>query len=294
MKLYKYLAPGRLQVLRGCMIRYTQPGALNDPFEVRPHVAAIASRDDAIQMLLQMLPEESRRMHGLLSADRQAALSVGAIENLVKADLSESDSEIINRINGFAPFVQDLLRPKLDGLLGMLCLSEVSDSLLMWSHYGNEHCGFVIGFDADHPYFDDRRGPQDELRHLRRVNYRQDRPSGQLSEFDGADILLVKSTHWSYEQEWRIMRALREAKETIPADPYPISLFPFPPEAVVEVILGARMEHGTRRETLDLLTQDERWKHVHVLQAIPDEQRFQLRFQTLSPGRGGSCEGAPR
>lgn len=37
--------------------------------------------------------------------------------------------------------------------IGMLCLTEKEDNLLMWSHYAQNHEGFVIGFDTDHEFF---------------------------------------------------------------------------------------------------------------------------------------------
>ena len=41
--------------------------------------------------------------------------------------------------------------------IGILCLSEVRDSILMWGHYTDSHQGFVIGFDSDQPFFSNRR-----------------------------------------------------------------------------------------------------------------------------------------
>lgn len=35
LKLYKYLLPDRVEILQNCLTRYTPPGALNEPFEMR-------------------------------------------------------------------------------------------------------------------------------------------------------------------------------------------------------------------------------------------------------------------
>ena len=43
MVLYKYLAPSRTDVLGNCLIRFTQPAAFNDLFDLRPNYAAPAS-----------------------------------------------------------------------------------------------------------------------------------------------------------------------------------------------------------------------------------------------------------
>ncbi len=36
---------------------------------------------------------------------------------------------------------------------GLLCLSEISDDILMWSHYTRNHTGLVVGFQGSHSFF---------------------------------------------------------------------------------------------------------------------------------------------
>ena len=55
--------------------------------------------------------------------------------------------------------------------IGMLSLSEVHDSHLLWSHYASAHRGFVIEFDTDNKFFNKRRSENDELNYLRKVIY---------------------------------------------------------------------------------------------------------------------------
>jgi hypothetical protein len=54
--------------------------------------------------------------------------------------------------------------------LGALCLTERADDHLMWVHYGQNHAGFVVGFNARSSFF------TDDGRILRKVTY-QERPS---------------------------------------------------------------------------------------------------------------------
>ncbi|WP_186451217.1 hypothetical protein [Sporomusa sp. KB1] len=42
--MHKYLAPDRIDVLRNCMVRYTQPEAFNDLFEDKPYIAKITKK----------------------------------------------------------------------------------------------------------------------------------------------------------------------------------------------------------------------------------------------------------
>jgi len=44
-------------------------------------------------------------------------------------------------------------RFKLRARLGVLCLTERPDNHLMWVNYARNHTGFVLGFDANAPFF---------------------------------------------------------------------------------------------------------------------------------------------
>jgi len=54
MILYKYCGPARLDVLQRERIRFTQPAALNDPFELRPYFDQIAPDDAILRHLASM------------------------------------------------------------------------------------------------------------------------------------------------------------------------------------------------------------------------------------------------
>mgnify|MGYP005999854177 CR=1 FL=1 len=43
MKLFKYLQPARIDVLKNKSIRFSQPSAFNDPFEFKPVISTVAS-----------------------------------------------------------------------------------------------------------------------------------------------------------------------------------------------------------------------------------------------------------
>ena len=92
--------------------------------------------------------------------------------------------------------------------MGITCLSELDDSLLMWAHYANNHCGMCVEY---------------ELMEINRqlkftpipIVYSEDRACiGSLNPVTvGRDTtkvflesLTAKSSEWSYEKEWRIIR----------------------------------------------------------------------------------------
>ena len=53
MPLFKYIRPERIDVIEQLEIRFTQPDALNDPFELRPHFESIVAETDVLAHLPQ-------------------------------------------------------------------------------------------------------------------------------------------------------------------------------------------------------------------------------------------------
>ena len=49
MFLYKYVTAERVSVLRNGLVRFTQPQALNDPFEIKPNIAKIFEQSELEQ-----------------------------------------------------------------------------------------------------------------------------------------------------------------------------------------------------------------------------------------------------
>lgn len=239
MILFKYLQPARLDVLKRRRIRFTQPGDFNDPFEFRPKIREVAS-DAEVQEYVekhfeQLVDEELAKYGALTQLARPADL---------KGLLVKQKSMLPALFQLLGPAAIQSLSPMIDGYLnlnvGILCLSEVRDSILMWGHYTDNHQGFVVGFDADHPFFSKRRSDADEFGILRRVDYTSQRPQVTLSDTSSPAWFQTKSEHWSYEKEWRVVRVLSEAEQRIDRSPFPICLFEFAPDSIREIIVGMR------------------------------------------------------
>lgn len=94
--------------------------------------------------------------------------------------------------------------------MGITCLSEVPDSLLMWSHYANNHRGFCVSYNllALNQKLQFSAIP---------VLYTQERVCLRSIPLDQGALnketmsifiqsLTSKSPEWSYEKEWRIIR----------------------------------------------------------------------------------------
>lgn len=239
MILYKYLQPARVDLLKHNRIRFTQPGDFNDPFEFRPRIREVASEAE-----VQRYVEE----HFEQLVDEELAKYGALIQLLPQTDLrgllTKQKAMLPALFRLLEPAAIRRLSPMIDGFLnlnvGLLCLSEVRDSILMWGHYTDNHQGFVVGFDSDHPFFSKRRSDKDEFGFLRRVDYNPQRPHVTLTDTTSTAWFSTKSDQWSYEKEWRIVRVLSETDHRIDRSPFPICLFEFAPDAVLEIIVGMR------------------------------------------------------
>ena len=87
----------------------------------------------------------------------------------------------------------------------VVCLSEVYDSILMWSHYAQNHTGFCIEYDFEENNMFYKR--------LYPVKYTTDRYAISKADMSHSNTRWIykticsKSDVWSYEKEWRIVTA---------------------------------------------------------------------------------------
>jgi len=223
--LYKYVdITGLKRILQGS-VRFTQPSAFNDPFELLPEVVV---PNDA--------GEKQLRFSFDVRAQRRQP-PPGAL-NEVPDGCQASDAmsrDIVQQFNG---------------LIGILCLSRVSDSLLMWSHYADQYAGAVVEFDGSHEFFD---GQVD-------VEYRPLRPMRDVDAYISPPEpipvaeLCAKSEQWKYEQEVRVIRSLADCeKGSIGPRGFPVYTQRLPPECIKSATLGERTPVTEQRAIYDAL-----------------------------------------
>lgn len=114
---------------------------------------------------------------------------------------------------------------------GILCMSGSWQQPLLWSHYGDRHCGLCLGFDAADDSFV-------------KVSYVSERPAlaafgcRDIAELDDAAFLHMvysKFDAWAYEDEYRSVCGLGERDEVSG-----LCFVPFSEQLILrEVIVGA-------------------------------------------------------
>lgn len=312
MLLYKYVTPDRIDILEKGLIRFTQPLCFNDPFEVFPAVEAFLKPGkekelaSLISANIKSNPNESKKTWDEEIIKYQNMFHVD-FTNLLPAELGlamvdqhvESLTNlIVNQLNIKAKtsFLHTI-RQKMNTDMGILSLSEKPDNLLMWAHYTNAHRGFVLGFNADHSFFDQRLNQDDLIRHVSKVKYSYERP--QISFFDPtadpkdfftnifANFCLTKSQDWAYEQEWRMIMLLKNAAYIKEHPSGNIFLFSLPADCIQAVILGGMIDEKDKHHIHAIIAQSDHYSHIVIKQAQIDPNHFRVNItSTITERRG--------
>jgi hypothetical protein len=88
-------------------------------------------------------------------------------------------------------------KSKLSKANGLLCFSEDKYNPVQWAHYADNHKGVCLGFEI----------PEEDLRKVKYVSERLARET--LDQPDcNEKLLTTKFSHWSYEQERRLILEL--------------------------------------------------------------------------------------
>lgn len=278
MRLYKYFHPDRVDVLERAQLRFSPPHAFNDPFDLKPNIQGFASREYWNAAFREALPKIVQEQYAELPEEVRARVSVEIIQALIGTKASTMEQEGFDLAQFVAPNLRSVMETKLEELIGIFCLTEKPDNLLMWAHYADSHQGFVVEFDGADSYFNQRRSEDDEFCHVRKVKYSDKRPTLSLSEIESLDTFLTKSLDWEYEQEWRMLMPLSMANRTIKGMPIDIHLFEFPRRIVKAVILGSRANESLKRRITDILKGSKEYDHVRVRQAQIDREEFKVNI----------------
>jgi hypothetical protein len=269
MSLYKYVPPERLDILKNLRVRFTQPGAQNDPFEFQPLVRRFRQPEKSGRALAAQYDQEfDRKLDPTLKEFiRRFPACVASIRELglVKADaLAEKAA-------------REEIFQELNQRVGILSLSEVPDSFLMWWRYASGLSGFVYEFDDKHPWFWAKSEDKDDTHELRKVTYVDLPSSPYLTELSALEVLYSKRMVWAYEKEWRIIRPLVESSQRIGED---VHLFAMPPAALTGIVVGSAANGESFRELARVLAGNPELAHLRIGCAhhVPSEQAVHIEF----------------
>ena len=123
--------------------------------------------------------------------------------------------------------------------IGIYCMTERKDSILMWSHYARWHTGFCLELQTDDPLFSQVHPVKyPDTGELPCVNLLT--PSWDKLVSLSAEGLLTKAREWAHEREWRIIDLTSG-----------VEIRRFPPRLLRGGILGCKVVDEDRQRIVD-------------------------------------------
>jgi hypothetical protein len=287
--LYKYVRPERLEVIEKLEFRFTQPGALNDPFELHPRFEALISEAEVLANLAATpidLGPMLREAYAMLPEEQRLRMPFESVASIVgsymatdeaRSTMSATILALFKLMRDGAPQLRERIYDALNNNVGILSLSEVPDDAVMWAHYADNHRGMVLGFDEQHAFFNRRRSQNDEFYFLRRVLYADVAPAPSMLALDGDAVFVTKGKQWAYEREWRMLAPLRDATRSLKVGEDVVYLYTFPSEALTAIVFGALATPTLEVRVRDALRSSPSLGHVHLSRAVLDLDNQRVR-----------------
>lgn len=187
--LYKYRdwsKENHRRIIEENEIYFTSPKDFNDPFDCRiaPNITQL--NDEEIKKFI-----DKTIIQNFSDFDRKGF----DIEKLIAQRTIDLTS---NKIEEQRRFEEETFK-KQDLHFGIFSLSKRWDSILMWSHYANNHSGICIGFYAEE---------LEKIASLNPVAYSNKFPIISALEFETLESMIpsiyTKAKDWNYEKEYRL------------------------------------------------------------------------------------------
>lgn len=301
MKLYKYVTSDRIDILTKGEIRFTQPFAWNDPFELKPFY-----QDHKPKNIWKQFSSVAKKYE-----------QIDKLDTITEAKFKEYEKEVSNFEKERKRITKDEIYNYINRNILGLSLTEDKDNLLMWSHYSSEHSGFVIEFDTDNDFF------KNNNRYLFKVTCNHNRPivkteefatliSGvysslgehkKLSQKDYKKIseIFRKSIEWEYEKEWRLLTTVDKAKnfkkikkdinviklgnsginDTDYCTDY-VALFNIHPSCIKGIYCGKRMKTKEVRKLYFLIKYNASFSHIKLQCSEIDDKYYKLNYRDVT------------
>ncbi|MFH1007646.1 MAG: DUF2971 domain-containing protein [Candidatus Latescibacterota bacterium] len=245
--LYKYCRCNRYNedIILGGEFYLSRPSTFNDPFDCRGPIR-LEGTDEELRVFLRdrVLPLQD--------------LPTEKVEPTLDK-LFASGRANWYRSAEFAAQMTAKFREHME----VLCLSQVRDDIVMWSHYADHHRGVCFGFSTEH---------SDLLQSAEKVQYSMSFPVLNALRTNEKDIhrgfFGTKFITWKYEKEWRVVRAATEAQR-----------YAFPPGTIKEVTFGSRISNDDQRRLILML--HFRGTQLQYFRAVEHPEEYKLQIIPL-------------
>lgn len=267
MRLFLYLAPQQLDVLRYARLHFLAVGEEDCPYQNNAPIIKQAqpriSEADFQKELKRQFQQLPAQVKGLISWDKfvQGAL----------AKRPQIEAQLKKRIAGKPP---QLPNPEVYQQLASLSLSSRPDNPLLWERKAARHQGFVLELDTAHSGFKTKK----QL--LKPVIYGAERPQADHPK-QPFPTLFYKPKEYAAEEEIRLIRPLDEAQgNQTSSNGKQVYFYSFSPKSLISLTLGANCTDETKEQLNKILTYDIKYKPGKPLrQVLLDPYNFKLHIK---------------
>jgi Zn ribbon nucleic-acid-binding protein len=266
MIIYKYrTADLAKKILQNATIKVTAASEFNDPFELSP---TIDPKSFTPAIVREMLLHDHIIQEFYIQEGGRLSFPQFLREYRKPANLSRRVQKFVSKAEQNAEVLRTGFAERFDRHHRLFCASKKPDSILMWSHYADEHKGCVVGFDSDRP-------PFSELKEwFVEVDYRDEKipftydPRNKAWHKGMLAVTKTKHTGWAYEDEVRTI---------FPGDE---GIVRIPETTIRKVIFGCRCPQAAQDEVLQIV-RGARYAHVELLVAGLSRDLFKLELKPI-------------
>lgn len=265
--IYKYFHSSRSEYIKTELVRFTQPYFLNDPFESIPR---LDSNGDILSFAKLISNITNIVAHSLLAYFFDDKSNQN-IEEDTAATKEVYLSLLKNKKDAFSS-LEKVIRD-MSKNIGVFSLSSSNNKTIMWSHYANNHQGYVIGFDSNHSFF--KENQEKSITALSQINYVHERIKITDDDIDSSikKILMTKHIDWHYEKEHRMIADLKKADKKIGEK----HLFKIPHDAVKEIIIGHKAKETLKRKLYSFAKKND----IKLYLAKPSRKTFDMEIEKI-------------
>jgi Protein of unknown function (DUF2971) len=230
------------RTLLGHEIYFSSPASFNDPFDCK----VWPSFDGSLEQRHNYIERVAQLKHG---GDAKAARE--------EIERASADPQFFQK--AYSHFLEHEIPT-----LGVYCLSEPPDDILMWSHYASSHSGICLAFAGNYIF------PECALE---QINYPDNNGYPNVNFFTATKdeqinaALLTKAKHWDYEREWRVVDITGPGWHGIR------------PEWLIGVIFGCQTPAAQIAEIRRIVSQ--RQSSLQLFQAKQKYRDFSLSLQPV-------------
>lgn len=253
------------------MIRFTPPMELNDIYDCMVSISGLFPESNTWEEIEDMIKTSTQQLpsyDAYIALERMRYLFHNRENPSVAAEIVKTNEELKARSKDITESAYKI------SSFGVLCLSEIPNSNLMWAYYADKHQGYTLELDPKNVFFNQSRFLYSDLDPIRPVKYVENRPIMATMELPNnrLEILFTKASCWQHEKEWRMIWG---DIDSLPPVNGVKGLVPIPNELIKSITLGANASRDLIC-TAKLFCQR---RNIELKKVVPDHSTFQLKIE---------------